>query len=931
MEYPSRLAERQRVLANFGDFVLDHDDLDEILTKGCRLVAEALDADLAKIVEVDRNTNTGFIRAGIGWNSDIVGQVRVDLDERSSEAYAIECRKPVITNDIEQEERFAFPRFLRDHGVVALVNVPIFLPGRVPYGILQVDARQPRDFDTQDIEFLKTYAMVLGPVIDRLKTVENLKTSDERLRLVVENAKAYVLIVSDAEDRITDWLGGSQDILGWSAAEAIGQPADIIFTDKDRAAGQPQHELSVAIKEGSAIDARWHRRKDGTKVYLDGQTIALRGPGGNLRGYYKIGQDKTERKLTEDRQAFITELSDGMRLLSGVDAIAAFASQRVAREMRADRVVLGEIISGKLHIQHEYGSGAPSILGVHSLAPLGQNFVDAYRSGALVASDDVAADPTLPEAGREGLQKRGIQSFADLVLVDRERGVSFLGIQRRSAHHWTAAENLLIRETGDRLRSALERARAEEALHESESRLRQFGEASSDVIWIRDAGSLQWEYLSPAFKAIYGLEVDTALAGDTVANWLGLIVAEDREQAMAGIEQVRKGEQVVIEYRIERPDGTMRWLRDTDFPIYGADNRVIRIGGIGQDITEVRLAQARLEQSEERLRSAVEVGRLGLWDWNVVTGDVHWSDEHFRMEGYEVGEVRPSYEAWIARIHPEDSEAAEVALRQAMENGTEFVHEFRTLHPDGSVHWLHGRGRFFYDKFGKPLRMVGSMIDTTDRREWEDRQKVLVAELQHRTRNLIAVVRSTADKTVRSSTDLDDFRKRFRDRLDALARVQGLLSRLKDGVDRVTFDELLQSELSAMGDGWDRINLEGPSGIRLRSSTVQTLAMALHELATTAVKYGALSQQDAYLTVSWSFEPDGQNGRPWLHIDWRETGVVMPDADSKPQGTGQGRELIERALPYQLGAKTTYDQTPDGVRCTVSIPVSNTTPPNGTR
>lgn len=839
MEHPSRSAERQRVLANFGDFVLDHDDLDEILTEGCCLVAEALDADFAKVVEINRNTNTGLIRAGIGWNSDIVGRVRVDLNERSSEAYAIERSEPVITNDIEQEQRFVFPRFLRDHGVVALINVPIFLPGRQPYGILQVDARQPRDFDKQDIEFLKTYAMVLGPFIDRLKTVENLKATDERLRLVVENAKAYVLIVSDAEDRITDWLGGSQDILGWSAADAIGQPTDIIFTDEDREAGQPQHELAVAIKEGLAANARWHQRKDGTKVYLDGQTIALRGPRGNLRGYYKIGQDKTERKLAEDRQAFITELSDGMRALSGVDDIAAFASQRIARGVRADRVVLGEIIADSLHIQHQYGSG-DLILGVYSLAPLGQNFIDAYRSGALVASDDVAADPTLPAAGRESLRKRGIGSFADLVLVDRERDASFLGIQRGSAHHWTAADNLLIREAGDRLRSALERARAEEALRESESRLRQFGEASSDVIWIKDADSLHWEYLSPAFDAIYGLKVDTALAGDTVANWLDLIVAEDREQAMAGVEQVRKGEQVVIEYRIKRPDGTLRWLRDTDFPIYGADGKVVRIGGIGQDITEVRRAQARLEQSEERLRSAVEVGRLGLWDWNVATGDVHWSDEHYRMEGYEVGEIRPSYEAWIARIHPEDREASETALRRAMEDDTEFVHEFRTLHPDGSVHWLNGRGRFFYDKSGKPLRMVGSMIDTTDRREWEDRQKVLVAELQHRTRNLIAVVRSTADKTVRSSTDLNDFRARFRDRLDALARVQGLLSRLKDSVDRVTFDELLRTEVAAMGDGWDRISLEGPSGIRLRSSTVQTLAMALHELATNAVKIRSL-------------------------------------------------------------------------------------------
>lgn len=137
--------DRQRVLSEFGDFVLDHDDLDEILNEGCRLVAAALGADLAKVIEIERQSDTGFIRAGVGWNPGVVGHERISLNERSSEAYAIEKTEPVITNDIAREKRFEFPSFLTDHGVVAVVNVPIFLPGRIPYGILQVDARRPRE------------------------------------------------------------------------------------------------------------------------------------------------------------------------------------------------------------------------------------------------------------------------------------------------------------------------------------------------------------------------------------------------------------------------------------------------------------------------------------------------------------------------------------------------------------------------------------------------------------------------------------------------------------------------------------------------------------------------------------------------------------------------------------------------------------------
>lgn len=473
-----------------------------------------------------------------------------------------------------------------------------------------------------------------------------------------------------------------------------------------------------------------------------------------------------------------------------------------------------------------------------------------------------------------------------------------------------------------------ERKRAEEALRASEERLRQFGDASQDVLWIRDAESLQWQYLTPAFETIYGLGREDALTGDNFRSWMDLIVPEDRHHAIEKIRRVREGDHVTFEYRIKRPaDGELRWLRNTDFPIRDQNGRVALIGGIGTDITEARTIQAQLEASEERLRSATEVGRLGLWDWNVLSGDIHWSDEHFRLEGYGVGEVRPSYDAWVSRIHPEDRQGAEAALHEAREAHGEFDQEFRSIHPDGSVHWLHGLGRFFYDEDGQAVRMVGAMTDITAQREWEERQAVLIAELQHRTRNLIAVVRSVADKTMRRAHDLEEFGENFRDRLEALARVQGLLSRL-EAHDRVTLDELVHAELVGLGvfdDAAERVTLNGAGGIRLRSSTVQTLAMALHELATNALKYGALCQPAGHLSIGWRLEQQGEGSEPWVHIDWRESGVIMAKSGAAPRGTGQGRELIERALPYQLNAKTRYEILEDGVHCTISIPASAST------
>jgi two-component sensor histidine kinase len=208
-------------------------------------------------------------------------------------------------------------------------------------------------------------------------------------------------------------------------------------------------------------------------------------------------------------------------------------------------------------------------------------------------------------------------------------------------------------------------------------------------------------------------------------------------------------------------------------------------------------------------------------------------------------------------------------------------------------------------------------------RESQERLVSVVAELQHRTRNLISVVGRIAERTLRASKTFDDFNASFQDRLEALGRAQGLLFRVKEG--RVSFDELIDTELAAKsvaaGENGS-VTLDGPKGIPLRSGTVQPLAMALHELLTNAVKYGALKQPDGHLTIRWRQETLGKNGKPWLHLDWKESGVEMSSFDIKPKGGGQGRELIERVLPYQFDAQTTFALEADGVHCTISLPAS---------
>ncbi len=182
------LQSQQEALASFGELTLKSSDLDEILHEACRLIGSALNTDLAKVMELQADGVTLLVRAGVGWKDDVVGHVRVQAEEDTSEGYALLKGEPTISTDIEKENRFRYPGFMDDHAVKAFVNVPIMSDGGTDnFGILEVDSRSPREFTTHDIAFLRIYANLLAATIERLKIIKRLeKAVEDKERLVVE-------------------------------------------------------------------------------------------------------------------------------------------------------------------------------------------------------------------------------------------------------------------------------------------------------------------------------------------------------------------------------------------------------------------------------------------------------------------------------------------------------------------------------------------------------------------------------------------------------------------------------------------------------------------------------------------------------------------------------------------------------------------------
>ena len=202
----------------------------------------------------------------------------------------------------------------------------------------------------------------------------------------------------------------------------------------------------------------------------------------------------------------------------------------------------------------------------------------------------------------------------------------------------------------------------------------------------------------------------------------------------------------------------------------------------------------------------------------------------------------------------------------------------------------------------------------------QSQQRVLVSELQHRTRNLLAVVRAIAAHSFAGHV-ADGALDGFFERLSSLGRVQGLISRAEG--ERVKLADIVRAELEAYAHATrSRLEVHGPT-VRLASHQVQVIALALHELVTNAVKYGALQAPDGRLSITWETWLCAQ-GRQRLALLWRESGVQMPPHAGIRRG--QGRELIENALRFSLHAETQLVFGEDGVWCRIELPVDRRAP-----
>jgi PAS domain S-box-containing protein len=381
-----------------------------------------------------------------------------------------------------------------------------------------------------------------------------------------------------------------------------------------------------------------------------------------------------------------------------------------------------------------------------------------------------------------------------------------------------------------------------------------------------------------------------------------------RDQAL-----LKQQREFVAQFRIRRADdGEVRWIEARNLIFYDQSGKPAQMIGVRIDFTDRKLAADMLAERNLQLELAGKIALVGSYAYDMHSENLQISPGYAATYGLPDGTTQITRSEWLAAVHPEDVERLQVLRSKAFrERRREYNGEYRIELSGAEIRWIESRSFVSYDRKGQPQRVVGVNIDITERKRAEAAQKHLNAELDHRVKNALATVSAVVFHTRHGSRSVANFVAALEGRLRSMAATHDLLSaRRWQGI---SLAELVRGELAPYATS-SNAKINGPEVI-LKPEAGQAMAMTLHELATNAAKYGALSTKEGCVSIRWDLRRSGHPTH--LVFDWQEIAgppVVAPDKSSF------GTSTICDLIPYEFGGTVDLTLAPEGVRCRVELP-----------
>ncbi len=614
------------------------------------------------------------------------------------------------------------------------------------------------------------------------------------------------------------------------------------------------------------------RRADGQYRWFLSRAQPVRDAEGRLTSWIGTTLDIHERKVAEERFAALTALAPAIIWFGNTDGSLSYLNER----------------------WYAYTGQTPE-----EALPFGW--------GAVIHPDDLA---NLLQAW-ETARTREIVYDTEARLRDRE-----------GCYRWFLIRAEPLRDPGGAVVGWLgsnsdihDRRRTEEDLRRAREQLRLAVDATGTGIFDYDlvTDTLEWDVRT---RALFGLRPDAPVTYDV---FLAGLHPDDREWVDGAVKAVLDPTgpgTFDIAYRtVGLEDGVERWVAAKG-QAFVVDGLTVRFIGTVRDVTESLRAEQALRETEERYRLAARATNDAIWDWNLATNHVRWNEALEAAHGHAPGAVDRTGDWWIAQIHPDDRSRIDDSIHAVIDGtGSAWSDEYRFRRADGTYADILDRGYVIRNAQGAAVRMIGAMLDITARKRAEEHQRLLTGELQHRVKNTLALVQAIASQTFRDATDLGATREAFAARLVSLGRAHDILTRSSWTEAPIT--EVVEGALAVhRGAETARIRTGGPA-VRLGARAALSLALALHELATNAAKYGALSNDAGSIDLRWHVV---RAGAPRFCLVWSEQ--AGPPILRPPSRRGFGSRLIERSFAAEVGGEVRLTYAPTGLICRLEAPLA---------
>ncbi|MDL2406242.1 CheR family methyltransferase [Rhizobium calliandrae] len=538
-----------------------------------------------------------------------------------------------------------------------------------------------------------------------------------------------------------------------------------------------------------------------------------------------------------------------------------------------------------------------------------RRFMIILQDGQFISDDD--GSTIIPSAGQE----EHVRRLEDELRQARDRLQATIE-ELESTNEELKASNEEYQSVNEELQSSNEELRTVNG--ELADRVEELARANSDLRNLLDStqiaavfldNDLRIESFTPAITDIFHL-IDTDL-GRPIHHIAAKIAYDDLEHDARRVIRTLSS----IERETNNPLTGSQYLIRV-LPYRSIDNVIEGAVLTFLDVTALVRAEERLRDREALLRSIVEGIPQLVWR-AAADGTWTWSSPQWRAYTGQ-SEIASLGKGWLEPIHPDDREKVLEAWRAAERDGNlEIEHRLFNAERNG-YRTVQLRARPVMNGAGKVVEWFGTATDVHEMQLMQERQQILLHELQHRVRNTLAIVRLIAERSAETSDTVEEYARHLEGRINAMARTQALLTSMPDA--SMDLKELIESEISAQtGRATNPVVISGPS-LALFGKAAESMSLVIHELTSNAVKYGALSGQTGQLHIS--LETDGSQKKPLFRMAWRESGLKRPI--TLPVRRGFGSELIEGMVPYQFGGKGNLDFKPDGLTCTIEIPLSGT-------